>query len=792
MNAKVRRLASGALVTAAIALLAPTSARAYFDCGYIYFPAQNKIWYLSDQGAETSYFSQPYAFWTAIAERSFNTGSDYDLQVANGLSIVNNGCVPSVVATSAYGGATTDLIVGDFNYNNDSYDYLDAYCYGGQCHGVGTYGMATWRTGELMFVDAPPTTITMTAGPPLSPDMLVHIWDVHLTQGVTYFFQFSSNLGSAQKMLLFRNKVAGYYWATRGDAEFEVSGCQTYTAPSTGYYGLAVVNDVYVLGQYTIGVTTAPVCVCARDTLVTDTPVHLASGSIADFTSFTQQYPYWTAVGLRPDAGSDWDLEVGDSGSPAGCLANVTGNSAYGAFTTDFVVSDFNTRQPSSLAVHASHYSGLGGATLEWHKGGGGPGSTIRVNDPTLIESWGAGDVLQCWDVELIQGHTYSFKFFTTSPNIKLFLFQDTGSPYVSGRGGAEFQTTTDLDYLAPTTGFYGVVVVKDDDQPGAFALRVGTCAAPYALTAGYDNVPFPSYEWESFTPAAGAWTAIGIQCFTADWDLQVCGATSGGAWPDCYGPLLAESDLGSVPDLIVGDFHHNAPGTYIARAKQFSSGALQVAHQVWTGPASFIGVNAPAVTASIGLTEVLRIYEAYLIGGVPYQIHYLQIGSTNRTLLVFGNTTGSDYWAPRNQALVSTQGDAPFTPGSTGYYAFVLSNDLSQPGDIALRITTNAAGVEGPVAYATRLLGATPNPAREDMAIRYSLASAAAVRLELLDTSGRRVWLDDEGTRAAGLWDASLPRSGADGGRLRPGLYFLRFSVDGRVSESRKVSLVD
>jgi hypothetical protein len=160
----------------------------------------------------------------------------------------------------------------------------------------------------------------------------------------------------------------------------------------------------------------------------------------------------------------------------------------------------------------------------------------------------------------------------------------------------------------------------------------------------------------------------------------------------------------------------------------------------------------------------------------------------------VFFNSTGTDFWAPRNAALLSTTTATSFTPAASGDYAFVIANDAAETGSFSLRISTSSLVDVGPAEthFATAFQGARPNPGRSDLALRYSLAAPARVSFDLIDLSGRRVWGEDEGQRGAGQWSVVLARRTPDLDRIPAGLYFVKFVVDGQVKDVQKVTLLE
>ena len=80
----------------------------------------------------------------------------------------------------------------------------------------------------------------------------------------------------------------------------------------------------------------------------------------------------------------------------------------------------------------------------------------------------------------------------------------------------------------------------------------------------------------------------------------------------------------------------------------------------------------------------------------------------------------------------------------------------------------------------ATRLVSAFPNPTRGAATVRFELAAAADVSLDIVDLLGRRVATLENGALAAGPHEVAL---GAD---LPAGVYVVRLVADGVVSTSR------
>jgi hypothetical protein len=189
-----------------------------------------------------------------------------------------------------------------------------------------------WDPGpDQVVVGAPP--ITRNYG----VNDLLKVWDVDLIAGQTYTFNFTANSPGAT-MLLFRNPGAGTYWAGRNLRAFESNSTQVYVAPSTGTYGLVVLNDNGSSGQYTLSVTQG---------LVATEPAAVMPTALTGLT------PNPARVGARLSftlhQAGEASFEVYD---PAGRLVSAIASRAYpaGASTVPFeAVDESGRRLPAGI-----------------------------------------------------------------------------------------------------------------------------------------------------------------------------------------------------------------------------------------------------------------------------------------------------------------------------------------------------------------------------------------------------------------------------------------------------------
>jgi hypothetical protein len=203
---------------------------------------------------------------------------------------------------------------------------------------------------------------------------------------------------------------------------------------------------------------------------------------------------YWSGVGVRSAAGSDWDVEWYESFSyqqaaaPV-CFANpMAGSNSTGK--VDFALVSFETnRTPSNTVFGArvSRFGGSGTGTVEWDL----KGVTIAKDGAGVSSGNNWTQVMDIYDVRLVAGTTYTFDFtHTGSADIKLLLFTTNGQtgPYAAGRSGAVFETSGRyMVYTAPATEYYGVVLVNDNGVAGTYNVKVLT-----GVPVGVEGGPAP------------------------------------------------------------------------------------------------------------------------------------------------------------------------------------------------------------------------------------------------------------------------------------------------------------
>lgn len=138
-------------------------------------------------------------------------------------------------------------------------------------------------------------------------------------------------------------------------------------------------------------------------------------------------------------------------------------------------------------------------------------------------------------------------------------------------------------------------------------------------------------------------------------------------------------------------------------------------------------------------------------------------------------STNGTDWTALGVVADGVDWLDRDVQPGARyAYRANVVVGGVARTGEFIW--------VSTPETHVLSLAGAFPNPAVEDLLVRFALPDAAPARLELFDIAGRQVLVKDVGPLGPGEHSVRLAQRGA----LAPGIYLLRLTREARTLTTR------
>ncbi len=126
--------------------------------------------------------------------------------------------------------------------------------------------------------------------------------------------------------------------------------------------------------------------------------------------------------------------------------------------------------------------------------------------------------------------------------------------------------------------------------------------------------------------------------------------------------------------------------------------------------------------------------------------------------------------------------------PGSTDPMRF----ENAWTGQVGLWDIPSTVGVrQMDVPRLVELRNPAPNPAYGKTSLAYALPRAAEVRFEVFDVRGARVRLLADGRREAGLHVVVWDGYETSGAACRPGRYYARLTVDGRVIGSSAITIL-
>ncbi|MFI5370211.1 MAG: T9SS type A sorting domain-containing protein [Candidatus Eisenbacteria bacterium] len=441
--------------------------------------------------------------------------------------------------------------------------------------------------------------------------------------------------------------------------------------------------------------------------------VSITTGTADSDLQFSEGQPYWSVLGVRPDASTaDWDTYVYSSaiGYPF-CLNGLLASSTQGVGVADLVVGDFNSNPTGTYYGQAHHYSSDNvTSTVEWVAGS----QIMHVNGPMSFTTMGGSEVARIWDVFLNQGQAYHFTH-ESFGNSKLLLFRNpANAPFWTGRSGALFSlasSTAGLDFTAPASDWYGLVLVNDGSSDFIYVMGVGTCSPVTALPSRSTQQDPDAISYYQFTPPNALWTAVVTRpdaTPAGEQDLALYGAT-GGTAPNCFTDWQDESDHGSGEcNILAGYSDPGPPETWYFKTQYGINGTSAVgSHTEWDGDGRIMYVDDLWPTqGSMTNNDLIDCYNVWLQAGVPVTLNYtISIGSIAPR--VFENPGSGSHWV--NDADVLTPVNGVISPQTTGWHAVVVSHDRNDGGGT---YTLTLQGCPTPVTLANHVSVRTPDPA--------------------------------------------------------------------------------
>jgi hypothetical protein len=405
-------------------------------------------------------------------------------------------------------------------------------------------------------------------------------------------------------------------------------------------------------------------------------------------------------------------------------------------------------------------------------------------------------------DVYLESGKEYGIRFDgwgDKAPRAALFRNPGTGS-YWGGRQDAEWEISGSVyhHYTAPQTDWYGLVVFAGEKSESS---------------SGYDIViqemggctPMTSDDCEShtgwprdfsFQQVDDYWAAVAVA--PADGDSK---ALSIMTQCDLLGTNLAQTSSDRT-SLIVGDFNHNALGTYYPVVTgNDPSAPYTIQSDTGVTPSAdifpFDEVVAGSVGGASGQCGLVRIWDLFLTTGTTYDIGFTTNFEADIRLALFRNPGNGTYWGTNTDSEweLAETGNHEYTAPTSDWYGLVAyANNTDAAGSYTIRISEHGAtGIDdhpaAPQRYA--LYQNAPNPFNPSTIIRYNVPNdGARIALTIYDVNGRLVRTLVDGVESSGERTASWNGTDEGGNPVASGVYFYRLNGPG-FAETRKMILM-
>ncbi|MHC4544414.1 MAG: S8 family serine peptidase, partial [Planctomycetota bacterium] len=400
--------------------------------------------------------------WCCIG---INPSTDHDIKVDDNADLL------SPYQNSTYVGITRDFVVTnghDPSWSAPTIHYA-------QVH----YGSASNYTIEVEW-DVPDLSVGLAYSDNMPTNHVFQMYEIYLTDGQPYEVTVDITSGSADVAVFVFKPTRAHGRRAVNDWNVNSTGAGgdeglTITADSTGYYGIAVINENANSANYTITVEKY------IQPLANDTPVTF-SAIPKDFTFEVKSYD-WCGVGINPS--TDHDIIVDDNS----VLTSPYAYSTYMGTTRDFTVTNGHTW--GNDTHYAQVYYGTPSSYIieaEW-----------EAWDLSLVTGYadaiGSGEVIQIYEASLTAGRHYQLAIDVTSGNadVAVYMFkpiraQGSRLEYdklanINGPGGDEY-----LCFTADSTGYYGFAVINENAGASDYEISVRRVCTRDIFADGISN----------------------------------------------------------------------------------------------------------------------------------------------------------------------------------------------------------------------------------------------------------------------------------------------------------------
>jgi FlgD Ig-like domain len=343
------------------------------------------------------------------------------------------------------------------------------------------------------------------------------------------------------------------------------------------------------------------------------------------------------------------------------------------------------------------------------------------------------------------EGAAYATALILTSDHLPQRIDIQWPSMMAVTGGPADFGTA-----IVGATAILGTVSVTNPATPPSDALDVtftppaGLSAPPLSVSAG--GAASPTLHLDTFGVYSGNLAIASDAPDTPTASVAISGTVLRHA--------AASLDSESVTLAGTLDFGVHDPGA-------FTDLDQRVHDQGYDGLQARLALASAVVTGGDGHFTVTSGATPSLLAGTgeTFTVHFDDGGATRDSLY--------------EATLTFASGDEPL-PGSLAQPDLVV--DLRAkltPGSITGVLASHAPAI-------TQLYTPFPNPLHGSTTVRFDLARATSIRLEVFDLTGRRVHTIAEGGYPAGGYRLAWDGRDDNGAPVGSGLYYLRLSGDG------------
>ncbi|MFO7653449.1 MAG: hypothetical protein R6X25_06470, partial [Candidatus Krumholzibacteriia bacterium] len=655
---------------------------------------------------------QRWNSWCAIGLRS-PADTDYDLNVYAD----NNH--NRLLASSSFGGATVDFVVGDYNHSRPGNEHIGVVKYTGASS---NYSLAFESGSEVLYPDG------IARSQSWSDYNVVRAYDVPLFGGERVSFSVSGlSAGLDLGMALYRSNGDTYFagrssYQIQADAGGAGAGESfTYDVPADDVYGLVIWSNGTASGSFAVQVGPSPY------TLAEETPV-LSGYDLRLFDYLPNAY-YWSVIANRAPAGTDTDVHLFADENFTQRLTS----SADHAQGVEFIAVDYDHAVRDRDHLRVVRTSGTASHRTEWEHDG----------DILVTESgaWDPAHVAKVWDIFLPAGEDWFFRQYqygTVSLDAGIYLMRSATGDYYIPR--AEFAAASNfrapaeggewMNYVAPVTDWYGMVMIDNIGSSGDYSLWTGPdiAMADDALVSRSNEV-----IWGTANVSAGYWTAFGVRGTAADLvSVWLYG-------DDAYTleTLVADQQNATGVAFVVADFNHVPTGVVYPRFRRSSGGGTIDCE--WEGGTDILNPGAGTIIdLDWPAGDVVEAYDVYLETGRVFGLRASVLsGSLDLGLKLF-RSSGAPYHAPATSAEATADAAGPggteeliYTAPTTDWYGVVIYNKNDDGGSYRLQaFDPNLVAVDDR-STAFGLRATTANPFTGAVTLQYSLSRGGPAQVD-------------------------------------------------------------